>query len=151
MIFADGEFVGVSDRFNRQGITSWPATAVAMPLRRQIAAWLAILGLYVQLAAAGLCTCGLPVLSPAGPFPICHGQNAADNASQAPDHHTPVHHDECPFCQAHCHAAMVAAPGLASIERFDAVLPGTEPAPFIVPQAARFQAGAPPRGPPASI
>jgi hypothetical protein len=125
----------------------------AIPSRRHVAAWLAVFGLYLQLAAAGLCTCGLPaLLAVGGPaaFPICHSQTS-DAPGQTHNDHAPAPQHECAYCTAHCHAAMGMAPPLRSIDAIHAVSAPAATAAFIVPQAARFPAGAPPRGPPASI
>lgn len=129
------------------------ARSAATPLRRHIAAWLAILGLYVQLAAAGLCTAGLPVAADAAglsSFPICHAQSGNHGSTPTPGDPVPAHQHECPFCAVHCHAAMVMAPSISGQDSVYAVSPSAAPAPIIVPHVARFPAGAPPRGPPAS-
>ncbi len=139
---------------NQKSLSRRAIAAGAMPLRRHLAAWLAILGLYVQLAAAGLCTVGLPSSADAtglGPFPICHSQSDDESAGQAQNDHAPGHQHECPFCAVHCHAAMVMAPSVAGLDSISLVAKPADPAPFIVPQAARFPAGAPPRGPPVSV
>jgi Protein of unknown function (DUF2946) len=120
-------------------------------VRGHISAWLAILGLYVQLFAAGLCTAGSP-LDPAlansaqGGFPICHASGGGDQS--APAQGPAQAHHACPFCALHCQAAMVLAPLIASPQSFVAGSSEAAPAPFVTPRAARFPAGAPPRGPP---
>ena len=128
------------------------ALSVAMSAQRHIAAWLAILGLYVQLAAAGLCTAGLPVAADAAglsSFPICHAQSGNHGSTPTPGNPVPAHQHECPFCAVHCHAAMVTAPSISVQHSTYAVSLPADPASFIVPHVARFSAGAPPRGPPA--
>jgi hypothetical protein len=118
--------------------------------RRQLSAWLAILGLYVQLFAAVLCTSGAALPSDAfaqGAFPICHtgsGDPSAPAQDQAPGHHA------CPYCAIHCKAALLLAPAIGAPQNFVAVATQATPAPFVVPAQARFSLGAPPRGPPAS-
>lgn len=118
--------------------------------RRHVPAWLAILGLYVQLFAAGLCTAGTPLdpaLGTQGALPICH--TGSDQSAPAQDR-APADH-ACPFCALHCQAAMVMAPSFGAPERFVVVSAQAAQPPFIVPSPARFPAGAPPRGPPASV
>ncbi|MHB8884132.1 MAG: DUF2946 family protein [Methylovirgula sp.] len=143
----------MSGRFRNKTEPSRPALSAASA-QRYVAAWLAILALYLQIAAAGLCTCGLPVLTDAsagpGAFPICHSQS--NDEAQTQSDHAPAHHhqQDCPFCTAHCHAAMVVTPSISGLDSIYAVATTSARAPFIVPQAARFPAGAPPRGPPAS-
>lgn len=134
----------------------WPARGkaiAAIPLHRHVAAWLAVFGLYLQLAAVGLCTCGLPaLLSVGGPaaFPICHSQTS-DAHGQAHNDHAPAPQHDCTYCTVHCHAAMGVVPSPTGVGAIHAVSAPAEIAAFTVPQAARFPAGAPPRGPPASI
>ncbi|MGA3302345.1 MAG: DUF2946 family protein [Methylovirgula sp.] len=123
---------------------------------RQIAAWLAIFGLYVQLAAAALCTCGLPTASAApGAFPICHSHSAANaerGTKQAQNDRAPAHHEQqCPFCTVHCHAAMVMAPSLAALDHVSIAAQPAQVAAFVIPSPARFSLSAPPRGPPPSV
>ncbi len=127
---------------------------MAASAQRHVAIWLGILALYMQIAAAGLCTAGLPVSADAAsglsPFPICHAQSGDHADAQTPGNPAPAHQHECPFCAVHCHAAMVMAPAINGLDSVYAVSTPAAPAPVIVPQAARFPAGAPPRGPPAS-
>lgn len=145
---------------------------------RRLAASFAILGLYMQLAAAGFCTCCLPNLGGLAAAPPCHvhvyaaptadaGHTAlqandalaqealAHEALALDDHaqhdHAPAPHQNCPFCTVHCHAAMVQAPSIGVVQQTAALPVQLEPVPFIAPQAARFPAGAPPRGPPTSV
>ncbi|HKH81087.1 MAG TPA: DUF2946 family protein [Methylovirgula sp.] len=125
----------------------------AASARRHIGAWLAILGLYVQLFAAGLCTAGSPLSIDASSgnlaaFPICHTPGSSDQSAPAQGP-APVHH-ACPFCALHCKAAMVMAPSVGAPERFVAISTPATQALFIVPAPARYSAGASPRGPPAS-
>jgi hypothetical protein len=118
---------------------------------RAVSAWLAILGLYVQLFATGLCAAPLdPALGNAaqGAFPICH--TPRDSNQSAPTQAPAPFHQTCPFCALHCHAAMVMAPSIGVIQTFVAVSTHPAQAIFIAPSPARFSAGAPPRGPPAS-
>ncbi|MFZ3177595.1 MAG: hypothetical protein WBC64_00195 [Methylovirgula sp.] len=112
--------------------------------RRRFCAGLAILGLYVQLFAAGLCTAGFAPA--AGAFPICHTPATGSQPDQAPAQD----HRPCPFCALHCKAAMVLPPSIGAPERFTAAAVRSEHAAFLVPAPARFSISAPPRGPPAS-
>jgi hypothetical protein len=141
----------VFDRIFRRRIVRAGRRDAAGMARRQLSAWLAILGLYVQLFAAGLCTSGTPFSIDAafaqGAFPICHtgsGDPSAPAQDQAPGHHA------CPYCAIHCKAAMLLAPAIGAPESFAAVATQATPAPFAIPGHARFSLGAPPRGPPAS-
>ncbi len=145
------------DRIRAQGdlaadAASWRSRK-ARPLRghtagaRRFCAGLAILGLYIQLFAAGLCGSSF-ALSLAGPggFPICHTP-----ASGSPSDPAPAQNQQpCPFCALHCKAAMVLPPSIGAPERFVAAATRVEPARFIVSAPARFAISAPPRGPPAS-
>jgi hypothetical protein len=114
---------------------------------RRFCTALAVLGLYVQLLAAGLCTTSSPAdaLANRGAFPICHTQETGGS----PPAQDQTHHD-CPFCALHCKAAMVPPPSIGTPERFVDVATHAELPIFIVPARARFSLGAPPRGPPAS-
>jgi hypothetical protein len=118
-------------------------------VRRRFCAGLAILSLYVQLFAAGLCGSSFAV-SPAaaGAFPICHTRASGSPSDQAPAQDQ-AHHD-CAFCALHCKAAMVLPPSIGAPHRFVAATTRIESASFIVPAPARFPISAPPRGPPAS-
>ncbi|MGB8276573.1 MAG: DUF2946 family protein [Methylovirgula sp.] len=144
----------MSDRVHQIWRSRQAALGAAASVQAHVAVWLGILALYMQLVAAGLCAAGLP-LSPdpaAGlsAFPTCHSPSNDDSAGQAQSDHAPAHQHECPFCAVHCHAAMVMAPAISGLDSVYAVPKPANPAPFVVSQAARFPAGAPPRGPPAS-
>jgi hypothetical protein len=130
--------------FGRIDTERWKMRAVGA---RRFCAALAILSLYVQLFAAGLCTTGSPAdaLANQGGFPICHTPESGGSAP-AQDQ---AHHD-CPFCALHCKAAMVLSPSIGAPEPFVAVRAHAELASFLVPAPARFSLSAPPRGPPAS-
>jgi hypothetical protein len=130
--------------FGSIGRRGWNVGAVSARGRRFCAA-LAILSLYVQLLAAGLCTAGSPAdaLANQGAFPICHTPGGGSPPAQDQAHH------DCPFCALHCKAAMVVSPSIGVPERFVAVV-HAELAFFLVPAPARFSLGAQPRGPPAS-
>jgi hypothetical protein len=155
MIFIGRGIWSVLDRFRKIGLSRRTTLVARLPLRRYFVAWLAILGLYVQLAAAGLCTAGLPLApDPAtglSVFPICHSPSSDDIAAQTPGDPAPAHQHDCPFCAVHCHAAMGMAPAISGLDSIADVSAQVVPAALIVPQAARFPAGAPPRGPPTSI
>jgi hypothetical protein len=130
--------------FGRISTGSWKTRAVSP---RRFCAALAILSLYIQLFAAGLCAAGSPAnaLATQGGFPICHTP-ASGGSAPAQDQ---AHHD-CPFCALHCKAAMVLSPSPGTPAPFVAAAAHAELASFIVPASARFSLGAPPRGPPAS-
>jgi hypothetical protein len=143
----------VFDRIDGRRILNAGGLSAPGGVYRHLSAWLAILGLYVQLFAAGLCTAGSP-FDPAlgnsgqGAFPICH---AAAGDPSAPAQGPAPAHQACPFCALHCQAAMVFAPSVGSLQSFVAVSSEATQAPFVTPNAARFPAGAPPRGPPPSV
>lgn len=124
--------------------------------RRYLAAVLAILALYVQLAAAGLCAAGLMAApaDAAGAFPICHAPGDASEATKtgsSQDDPQPAHRHACPFCAVHCHAAMAAASQVASVAARAAVVTHRDLPSSPVIQSVRFPAGTPPRGPPLSM
>jgi hypothetical protein len=110
---------------------------------RRFCAGLAILGLYVQLFAACLCTAGFAPA--AGAFPICHTPATGSQPNQPPAQD----HRDCPFCL-HCKAAMALPPSIGAPERVTAVAARLDHAAFLVAAPARFSISAPPRGPPAS-
>lgn len=153
LYLALGGYRSVSDRVYQIWRLRQAVRGAATSVQAHVAVWLGILALYMQLAAAGLCTAGLP-LSP-GPaaglsaFPSCHSPSSDDSAGQAQSDHAPAHQHECPFCAVHCHVAMVMAPAISGLSSVYAVPKPADPAPFVAPRAARFPAGAPPRGPPA--
>lgn len=149
-------FLGVSTRIDKIACSRQLVSAAGRPVIRQVAAWLAVFGLYVQLAAAGLCACGLPTANASpGAFPICHSQSSAgadQSTKQAQNDHAPVHHGEpCPFCAVHCHAAMVVAPSIAVLDHVSVVAKPIKVAAFGIPSPVHFSLGAPPRGPPRSV
>jgi hypothetical protein len=129
--------------FDRIGRESWGAVGGR---GRRFCAALAILSLYVQLFAAGLCTAGssADALANQGAFPICHTSDGGSAPAQDQAHQA------CPFCALHCKAAMVMSPSIGTPERFVAVAAHAELTSFLVPAPTRFSLGAPPRGPPAS-
>jgi hypothetical protein len=143
----------VFDRFDFAKL--WRGTAFRRRERlRQFAALIAVIGLYAQLAAAGLCTCDLPRTAGLGAFPICHTQHKNEATKQAQNDQAPPAHQQqpCPFCMAHCHAAVTAAPSVASVDGVGYLVAArAERAAFLVPPPARFSLGAPPRGPPVLI
>ena len=124
------------------------AGATMGPVRRVLVAWLAILGLVVQLSAAAACTMGSAAEIAA--FPICHAQGADDGSTRGGGgHHAPSQQAPCPFCALHCHVAlaspptiptMVAAATVATVER--------RPASPRDRSSVRVCAAASPRGPP---
>lgn len=139
------------DRIGRRRTLSAGGFRASSGAYRHISAWFAILGLYVQLFAAGLCTAGSPfdaalANSAQGSFPICHASGSSDQP--APAQGPASAHHACPFCALHCQAAMVLAPSVGSPQSFVAVSSEATSASFVTPHAARFPAGAPPRGPP---
>ncbi len=125
--------------------------ALAAP--RHVCAWLAIVGLYVQLFAAGFCTAGVnPAFADDGltAFPICHSQGSAENSATQQGDNAPTQHSTCPFCAIHCNAVMVITPSLIALVSAAIVSVKLERASFAVPPPALFFAGASPRGPPIS-
>src|SRR5579862_4807013 len=80
-------------------------TALAL---RQLLAGLAILGLYVQLMAAGLCAAGSAAAADPAGFPICHTDVGGSDSAPS-GNHPPASQHPCPFCAVHCHAAITAA------------------------------------------
>jgi hypothetical protein len=113
--------------------------------RNQFIAFLAILGLYLQLAAGALCLTG--VASGADPFaaPICHG--AAEQSSSKTDH-TPVQQQHsCPFCAVHCHAALLMPLAILFASPF-AIVRLREVLRHVAQPQLRFAIAAQPRGPP---
>ena len=138
--------VGMSVRIAGMGRS---VSAVGARGRRFCAAF-AILGLYVQLFAAGLCTAGFASADPAAPnaFPICHTPENGSPSNQAPAQDQ-AHH-ACPYCALHCKAAMVIPPPVGAPQRFVELAPRPDATQFLIPATARFFLSAPPRGPPAS-
>lgn len=129
------------------------SSLTALTARRHVYAWLAIVGLYVQLFAAGFCTAGFnPAFADDGlnAAPICHSQGSAENSATQQGDNAPAHHHTCPFCAIHCNAVMVLTPSLIALVSAAIVSVKLERASFAVPSAALFFAGASPRGPPVS-
>ncbi len=130
---------------------------VAGPLRRALVAWLAILGLLVQLSAAAACTMGARASDPAmdlAAFPMCHGQAAVDGSNQGhthdgDGHHAPGQQAPCPYCALHCHVALASPPAIVTAGAV-VVLAAAEPRPARprVGSTVRVCAAASPRGPP---
>ncbi|HLH11206.1 MAG TPA: DUF2946 family protein [Methylovirgula sp.] len=125
------------------GRASGAGTVGARP-GRQIAVWLAIFGLYVQLFAAALCTSAAAGDALTNGVSLCHSAAANHDSAPAPDR---AHHD-CPFCAIHCHGAVVASPSLGIVENFVSVLTQAPVALYSAPAPTRSFAGASPRGPP---
>jgi hypothetical protein len=113
----------------------------------QFVACLAILGLYLQLAAGAFCTAGLPSGPNLGGFPICHTASDDQSPAPKPDHAPQPQQQSCPFCALHCHAAVALPPALPIV-----ALAAGSSAPQPVQPAAQprlhFAIAAQPRGPP---
>ncbi len=128
-------------------------TGVTGPVRRVLLAWLAILGLMVQLSAAGACTMGSAgPLADIAAFPICHGQAAADRSTDTHDrggHHAPGQQAPCPYCALHCHVALASPPAIVTAGATVVIAAaGPQPARPRVGPTIRVCAAASPRGPP---
>jgi hypothetical protein len=114
--------------------------------RNQLIACLAILGLYLQLAAGALCLAGFSPAPDLSRLPICHGapeQSPASKTGNAPEQHQ----QSCPFCALHCHAALLVP--LAFILANRSAIPKLPEAlrHFAQPHL-RYLIAAQPRGPP---
>jgi hypothetical protein len=119
------------------------ATAV---VARQFVAGLAILGLYLQLAAGALCTACLPSGPHLSNVPICHTPSAQANPAR-PDHAPQQPQQSCPFCALHCHAAMALPPAPPVLTPVADISP--QPLTQTAWQSRRhFAIAAQPRGPP---
>src|ERR1700761_9706113 len=73
--------------------------------RNQFIAVLAILGLYLQLAAGALCMAGATAGPDLSSAPICHHE--AEQSSSKTGNAPAQHEQSCPFCALHCHAALL--------------------------------------------
>ena len=108
-------------------------------LRRVLTAWLALLGLFVQLtrppAPAPMGGAPADARIGRGPFPICHAYRPADDDATRGHDPAPSHHDACPFCSTCCHAAIALPQGFAVPTRVAVV--ATEPGrPAVLPSLA---------------
>ncbi len=117
--------------------------------RSQLIACLAILGLYLQLAAGAFCLAGFSAGPDLSGFPICHGAAEQSPASKTGDP-PPQQQHSCPFCALHCHAALllplafvVASPS-AIAKLPDALRHFAQP-------SLRYAIAAQPRGPPSFV
>lgn len=127
------------------------------PIGGAVSAWVAIACLFLQLAASAACGIGA---TPNGasaalnqsPFPICHALTGDEDLTPAPggQHPQPDRHT-CPFCSAHCHAAVALAVPGAIVTPYGIAVALADPPAVRRSLSARFAAGAPPRGPPASV
>ncbi|MEW6435970.1 MAG: DUF2946 family protein [Pseudomonadota bacterium] len=115
-------------------------------VRNQFVAGLAILGLYLQLAAAALCMAGFTSGPDLSGFPICH----SSSGDQAPASKSGVPQQQqhsCPFCALHCHAALVLAAAIV-LAALASVATPVEPRQLTALPRLRFAIAAQPRGPP---
>jgi hypothetical protein len=113
---------------------------------RQFVACLAILGLYLQLAAGALCTACLPSGPHLSDVPICHPASAQADPAR-PDHAPQQPEQPCPFCALHCYAAMALPPALPVIAPVADI--SAQPLTRTAWQPRRhFTIAAQPRGPP---
>lgn len=113
----------------------------------QFVACLAILGLYLQLAAAAPCMAGFTAGPDLSGFPICHAPSGDQASTQKPDHPAPQHQHSCPFCAPHCHAAL-ALPLALTFAAPAAVVVVQQALPHLAQPRLRFSIAAQPRGPP---
>ncbi|MGP8231724.1 MAG: DUF2946 family protein [Methylovirgula sp.] len=126
-------------------------TALAGRLRpkaaagNQFVACLAILGLYLHLAAGAFCTAGLPSGPNLDGFPICHSASDDQGSPSKPDH--APQQQSCPFCALHCHAT-VALPLALAIVALIARSSVPQLAQLVVQPRLHFSIAAQPRGPP---
>jgi hypothetical protein len=117
--------------------------------RNQLIACLAILGLYLQLAAGALCLAGFSAGPDLSGFPICHGASEQSPASKTGNPPQQQQHS-CPFCALHCHAALllplafILANPSAIAKLPDALRHATRP-------RLRYAIAAQPRGPPSFV
>jgi hypothetical protein len=114
--------------------------------RNQLIACLAILGLYLQLAAGALCMAGLSTGPDLSGFPICHSASEQSPASKTGN--TPEQHQQsCPFCALHCHAALLLPLALIFANPF-AVAKAPDVLRHFAQPRLRYAIAAQPRGPP---
>ncbi|REF87641.1 DUF2946 family protein [Methylovirgula ligni] len=114
---------------------------------RQFVAGLAILGLYLQLAAGAFCTAGLPSSGNFGSFPICHTASGDQGSVPKPDRAPQQQQQSCAFCALHCHLAVILPPALPIV----ALIAGAWAAQLARATAQPrlyFAIAAQPRGPP---
>ncbi len=124
-----------------------PAGLRQKPLaRNQFIACLAILGLYLQLAAGALCLAGVSSGPDLSGVPICHAASEQSPASKTG--HTPEQHQQsCPFCALHCHAALLLP--LAFIFANPSAIAKLQQAlRHFTQEHLRYSLAAQPRGPP---
>ena len=113
--------------------------------RNQLIACLAILGLYLQLAAGALCMAGSAAPDLSG-FPICHSaseQSPASKTGNAPQQHQ----QSCPFCALHWHAALLL-PLAFIFANPSAIAKVQEALRHVAQPRLRYAIAAQPRGPP---
>ena len=113
--------------------------------RNQLIAFLAILGLYLQLAAGALCAANSAAPDISG-FPICHSASEHSPASKTgnvPDQHQ----QSCPFCALHCHAALLLPLAFIFASR-SAIAKLPEALCHFAQPRLRYSIAAQPRGPP---
>ena len=126
----------------------------ARAARRAITVWLAVIGLLIQLSASAACAIGdvSGAASATGaPFPICHAAGSDEAARQAGDRapdHGSGHHEACPFCSVHCHAAVALAPSVPHVVPIGVAALALGSVPLVAATGVRVRAGASPRGPP---
>ncbi|MDR3462129.1 MAG: DUF2946 family protein [Beijerinckiaceae bacterium] len=115
---------------------------------------LAILGLYLQITAAAACLIGPSAANDASSngqlFPICHADHGTDASSTPGGDQGSTAQHSCPFCSHHSQAVMAPPDRAAVLEPLFTGSAEATHAPFLTRSLARFAAGAPPRGPPAT-
>lgn len=115
---------------------------------RQVFAGLAILGLYVQLIAAGLCAASSATGADLTDFPICHTDISSGKTPVPSGDHAPASQHSCPFCAIHCHVVIVLAPAIMALAIGAVVATPQRRGVVVTLTFTRFFASAAPRGPP---
>lgn len=113
--------------------------------RNQFIAFLAILGLYLQLAAGALCLAGFSSGPDLSSLPICHG--AAEQSPSKTGNTPEQHQQSCPFCALHCHAALLLPLAFIFAGPF-AITRLREALLHVAQPRLRYAIAAQPRGPP---
>jgi hypothetical protein len=125
----------------------------AARITRGPALFFAFFALILQTVGMALCPCGLEDAAAHSHAGMAHHHHEmmgdASGDHRGHNDQMPAHQEMCPFnFSAHCYAPLVDAPVLVSLERIIFVAGTSVPAPLLVPERARFPAGAPPCGPP---
>ncbi|MGD0635260.1 MAG: DUF2946 family protein [Beijerinckiaceae bacterium] len=139
-----------SGRWNTRKVQG--ARRAFVSARHLAAVCLAILGLYLQITAAAACLIGPSAANDAGPsgdlFPICHTDDGGTDTPGGDQ--GPAAQHSCPLCAHHCQALLAPPSPVTVLEPLFTGSTEATHAPFLTRSLARFAAGAPPRGPPAT-